>query len=36
MTVTWGIAMAFHLAWYMITERGESKYRSTLDQDREA
>jgi len=33
-SVTWGIALAFHAAWYVITERGESKYRSTLDQSR--
>ena len=35
-SVTWGIALAFHAAWYVITERGESKYRNTLDQDRGA
>jgi hypothetical protein len=33
-TVTWGIAVAFHAAWYFITERGLSKYESSLDQER--
>jgi hypothetical protein len=33
-TVSWGIAMAFHAAWYFITERGVSKYERSLDQER--
>jgi hypothetical protein len=33
-TVTWGIALAFHLAWYAITERGVGKYESSIDQER--
>jgi hypothetical protein len=33
-TVSWGIALAFHIAWYVITERGISKYERSLDQER--
>jgi hypothetical protein len=33
-TVTWGIAIAFHVAWYVITERGTGKYESSIDQER--
>lgn len=33
-TVSWGIAMAFHAAWYFITERGVNKYERSLDQER--
>lgn len=33
-SITWGIAVAFHVAWYLITERGVSKYEHTLDQER--
>jgi hypothetical protein len=29
-TVSWGIAMAFHAAWYFITERGVNKYERSL------
>jgi len=32
-TVTWGIALAFHTAWYLITERGLSKYDGALKQE---
>ena len=32
--ITWGIAIAFHVAWYLITERGVDKYESSLDQER--
>jgi hypothetical protein len=35
-TVTWGIALAFHAAWYLIGERGVRKYRGSLDQERHA
>jgi hypothetical protein len=30
----WGIAIAFHVAWYVITERGVGKYESSLNQER--
>jgi hypothetical protein len=33
-TVTWGIALAFHVSWYLITERGAAKYQRTLDESR--
>jgi hypothetical protein len=33
-TVTWGIALAFHAAWYVISERGVGKYEHSLDQER--
>jgi len=33
-TVSWGIAIAFHVAWYVIGERGVTKYERTLDQER--
>ncbi len=32
-TVTWGIALAFHVAWYLISERGVDKYDRTLRQE---
>jgi hypothetical protein len=32
----WGIAVAFHAAWYLITERGISKYDESLDRERRA
>lgn len=30
----WGIALAFHAAWYLITERGIRKYDDSLDRER--
>jgi hypothetical protein len=33
-SATWGIAVAFHAAWYLISERGVSKYERSLDQER--
>jgi Flp pilus assembly protein TadB len=33
-SLTWGIALAFHVAWYFIGERGLSKYERSLDQER--
>jgi Flp pilus assembly protein TadB len=33
-SLTWGIAVAFHVAWYFIGERGLSKYERSLDQER--
>lgn len=33
-SVTWGIAVAFHLAWYLISERGIDKYDHLIDQER--
>ena len=33
-TASWGIAVAFHAAWYFITERGVTKYEHSLDQER--
>jgi hypothetical protein len=33
-TVVWGIALAFHVAWYLISEREVSKYERSLDQER--
>jgi 2TM domain len=35
-TVMWGIALAFHAAWYFISERGTGKYRRALDEERRA
>jgi hypothetical protein len=33
-SVVWGIALAFHVAWYLINEREVSKYERSLDQER--
>jgi 2TM domain len=33
-TISWGIALAFHVAWYAITESGRTKYERSLDQER--
>ncbi len=33
-SLSWGIALAFHVAWYLIGERGVSKYEHALDQER--
>jgi hypothetical protein len=32
-TVTWGIALAFHIAWYLIAERGTDEYERTMRQE---
>jgi len=33
-TLLWGIGLAFHVIWYVISERGVGKYERSLDQER--
>ncbi|MCJ7711680.1 MAG: 2TM domain-containing protein [Chloroflexi bacterium] len=35
LTIMWGVALAFHVAWYFIGERESRKYRSSLDEERQ-